>query len=149
MVVVELWITGKLFLRFLLYKVKPVYFLSFLAPPLVFAVPRVSFALFLRCLPVCHPPISHPSNPIYTVERKHTLLTRSLLNLGGIAVADKTVVGLKLLQSVVRVVDQREAGRLATTILGAETKDRDLFLAGFVELGELGAEFVLGYICDC
>ena len=30
----------------------PAYFLSFFAPPLVLAVPRNSFILFLRCLPV-------------------------------------------------------------------------------------------------
>jgi len=30
----------------------PAYFLSFFAPPLVLAVPRNSFILFLRCLPM-------------------------------------------------------------------------------------------------
>ena len=51
---------------------------------------------------------------------------------------------LKLLHRLVRVVYQREPGALATTILCPEAEDGDLVFVGFVELGELVAEFVFG-----
>jgi len=53
-------------------------------------------------------------------------------------------VGLELLHGLVGVVDESEAGGLATTVLGAETEDGDLVLVGLVELGELLAELILG-----
>jgi hypothetical protein len=74
----------------------------------------------------------------------HTLLSGRLLNLGGHANTNQTVVRLKLLHGLVGVVDEGKAGRLATTKLGAETKDGNLVLVGLVELRELGAELVLG-----
>jgi len=49
---------------------------------------------------------------------------------------------LKLLHHLVRVVDQREPGALATTILRPEAEDGDLVFAGFIELGEFSSEFV-------
>lgn len=73
-----------------------------------------------------------------------TLLSAGLLDLGGLAVADEPVVGLELLHGLVAVVDESEAGALATTVLGAETEDGNLLLVGLVELGELGAELILG-----
>ena len=76
--------------------------------------------------------------------QKHTLLSRGLLDLGGHANADKTVVGLELLHGLVGVVDEGEASGLAATELGAETEDGDLVLVGLVELGELLAELILG-----
>lgn len=50
----------------------------------------------------------------------------------------------ELLQGLSGVVDEGEAGALATTELRTETEDGDLVLGGAVEAGELLAEFVLG-----
>lgn len=75
---------------------------------------------------------------------ERTLLSAGLLDLGGLAVADEPVVGLELLHGLGAVVDEGEAGALATTVLGAETEDGDLVLLGLVELGELLAELILG-----
>lgn len=75
---------------------------------------------------------------------KRTLLARRLLDLGGGTNADQTVGGLKLLQGLGGVVDQSEAGGLATTVLGAETEDGDLVLVGLVQVGQLLAELILG-----
>ena len=41
------------------------------------------------------------------------------------------------------IVDESEAGALATTILSSEAEDRDLAFVGLVKFGELGAELVL------
>lgn len=71
-------------------------------------------------------------------------MTRRLLDLGGVTVTDKAVVGLEFLQSVVGVVDQSEAGGLSATELGAESEDRDLALVGLVELSKLRAKLILG-----
>lgn len=71
-------------------------------------------------------------------------MSGSLLDLGGHANADESVVGLELLHGLVGVVDEGEAGALATTELGAETEDRDLLLGSLVQLGELLAELILG-----
>lgn len=40
------------------------------------------------------------------------------------------------------VVDECEPRALAPTVLGSETEAGDLVFVGFVEFGELGAEFV-------
>jgi hypothetical protein len=53
-------------------------------------------------------------------------------------------VGLELLQGLGGVVDQSEAGGLATTVLRAETEHGDLVLVGLVQVGQLLAELVLG-----
>jgi hypothetical protein len=53
-------------------------------------------------------------------------------------------VGLELLQGLGGVVDQSEAGGLATTVLCAETEHGDLVLVGLVQVGQLLAELVLG-----
>jgi len=71
-------------------------------------------------------------------------LPGSLLDLAGHADTDQSVVRLELLHGLGRVVDEGEAGALATTELGAETEDGDLVLGGLVELGELLAELILG-----
>jgi len=55
-------------------------------------------------------------------------------------------VWLKLLQRLFRIVDEREASALATTILCPEAEDGDLVFLGLVEFGELDTEFVLGDI---
>lgn len=74
----------------------------------------------------------------------HTLLSAGLLNLLGQANTDQAVVGLELLHGLGGVVDKSEAGGLATTELGAQTKDGDLVLAGLVQASELLAELILG-----
>jgi len=53
-------------------------------------------------------------------------------------------VRLELLQGLVRVVDQSEAGALATTVLRAEPEDRHLVLVGLVQVGQLLTELILG-----
>ena len=53
-------------------------------------------------------------------------------------------MGLEFLHRLGRIVDEREAGTLATAELRPEAEDGDLVLAGLVEFGELGAEFVFG-----
>lgn len=73
-----------------------------------------------------------------------TLLAGGLLNLVGGTDADQTVVRLELLQGLLGVVDQSEAGALATTVLCAETEDGDLVLVGLVQVGQLLPELILG-----
>lgn len=51
---------------------------------------------------------------------------------------------LELLQGLLRVVDQSEAGALATTVLCAEPEDGDLVLVGLVQVGQLVTELLLG-----
>ena len=53
-------------------------------------------------------------------------------------------MGLELLQGLLGVVDQSEAGALATTVLRAEPENGDLVLVGLVQVGQLLAELVLG-----
>jgi hypothetical protein len=77
-------------------------------------------------------------------DDERTLLSAGLLDLGGLAVTDESVVGLELLHGLGAVVNEGEAGALATTVLGAETEDGDLVLVGLVQLGELLAELILG-----
>lgn len=51
---------------------------------------------------------------------------------------------LEFLHGLVRVVDEGEAGALATTVLRTEAEDGNLVLVGLVEVGDLLAEFILG-----
>ncbi len=51
---------------------------------------------------------------------------------------------LKLLHHLMAVIDERETGALAASVLGSEAEGGDLVFVGFVELGELLAEFVFG-----
>ncbi len=51
---------------------------------------------------------------------------------------------LKLLHHLMAVVYQSEPGRFASTVLCAEAEAGYLVFVGFVELGELLAEFVFG-----
>ena len=53
---------------------------------------------------------------------------------------------LELLHRLVRIVDQCEPSRFATSVLSSETEAGDLVFVGFVELGELLAELVFGNI---
>lgn len=123
-------------------KEKRIVYFSFLGlGPLTFAVPRRVFCRFLRCLPVVERVSGGEQQR--GVERP-TLLSAGTLGLGGEANTDESVVGLKLLHRLGRVVDEGEASGLATTELCAEAKDADLLLLGLVEAGELVAELLLG-----
>lgn len=51
---------------------------------------------------------------------------------------------LELLHNLMRIVDQCKACALASTVLGSKTEAGYLVFVGFVEFGELGAEFVFG-----
>ena len=73
-----------------------------------------------------------------------TLLPTGLLNLRSRPVPHQPIMRLEFLHHLVTVVDQGEPGRLASTVLCAETKAGHLILVGFVELGEFLAEFVFG-----
>lgn len=70
-------------------------------------------------------------------------LAGSSLWLGGKTEADESVLGLEL-ESILAVVDQGEAGRAATTKVGAEAEDDDLVLGGLVHRAELVSQLVLG-----
>lgn len=122
-------------------KEKRIVYFSFLGlGPLTFAVPRRVFCLFLRCLPV----VQRVSDVTERRRERPTLLSAGTLGLGGEANTDESVVGLKLLHRLGRVVDEGEASGLATTELCSEAKDADLLLLGLVETGELVAELLLG-----
>jgi hypothetical protein len=71
-------------------------------------------------------------------------LSAGALDLGSKANADKSVVGLELLHGLGGVVDESEAGGLATTELGAEAENGDLLLVGLVEASKLLTEVLLG-----
>lgn len=75
---------------------------------------------------------------------RHTLLPAGTLGLGGKANTAETVEGLELLHRLGRVVDEGEAGGLATTELGAQTEDGDLVLLSLVQATDLLAELLLG-----
>lgn len=95
----------------------------------------------------CQPPFLTPSSTMCpSNHEKHTLLSAGLLDLLSGTDTDETEVRLELLQGLSGVVDQSEAGALATTELRAETEDGDLILVGLVEASELLTEFVLGDI---
>lgn len=81
-----------------------------------------------------------------TVLALLALLPGGLLDLGGVADAHQSVVGLELLHGLDRVVDEGEAGRLAATVLGAHAEDVDLVLVRLVHFGQLAAEVVLADI---
>ena len=51
---------------------------------------------------------------------------------------------LKFLHHLMAIIDERETGAFAASVLGSEAEGRDLVFVGFVELGELLAEFVFG-----
>lgn len=73
-----------------------------------------------------------------------TLLSGSTLGLGGKTDTDQSVVGLELLHGLGGVVDEGEAGGLATTELGSQTEDGDLVLLGLVQAAQLLPELLLG-----
>lgn len=85
-----------------------------------------------------------PTQPIKTGGNKRTLLSAGFLNLGSGANTDETVERLELLQGLTGVVNESEAGALATTVLSAEAEDGDLVLVDLVEGRELVAELILG-----
>ena len=71
------------------------------------------------------------------------MLSAGFLDLGGNTDADQSVVWLKLLQCLWRIVYESETGCLSTTELSSQAENIDLVLVGLVEFGELGTEFVL------
>lgn len=73
-----------------------------------------------------------------------SLLSGGLLDLGGQAVSDQSVGRLELLGIGNGLVDQTEAGGLATTELSSEAKDGDSVLLNLVDLRQLLTELVLG-----
>jgi hypothetical protein len=75
---------------------------------------------------------------------RRTLLPAGLLDLGGHAVSYQPVVGLELLHGLGGVVDEGEAGALATTEVCLEAEDGDVLLLSLVELTELATELILG-----
>jgi hypothetical protein len=75
---------------------------------------------------------------------RRTLLPAGLLDLGRHAVPHKPVMGFKLLHGLGAVVDEREAGALASTKVCLVAKNRDIVLLGLVKLAELATEFILG-----
>lgn len=131
-----------------------VYFFLSLEAPLVLAVPRNSLERFFLCLPNHESIISYVVHVTRHVKKDGlnpphmqgalTLLSRGLLDLVGLSVADESVVWLELLHGLGGIVEEGEAGALAATVLGAETEDGDLVLGDLVERGELLAELILG-----
>lgn len=55
-------------------------------------------------------------------------------------------MGLELLHGLGGVVDESKASGLATTELGAQTKDGDLVLASLVQASELLPQLILGNV---
>lgn len=55
-------------------------------------------------------------------------------------------MGFEFLHGLGAVVDEREAGALAATIMRLEAEDRHVFLLSLVQLAELAAELVLGNV---
>lgn len=68
------------------------------------------------------------------------------LDLRGLSVPNESVPGLKALHRLRRIVDEREACALATTILCPEAEARDFVFGGFVEFAELLAQFVFAHV---
>lgn len=85
-------------------------------------------------------------DPPHMQGAKLTLLSRGLLDLVGLSVADEAVVWLELLHGLGGVVEEGESGALAATVLCPEAEDGHLVLGGLVELGELLAELILGNV---
>lgn len=83
-------------------------------------------------------------NPPHMQGAKLTLLSRGLLDLVGLSVADEAVVWLEFLHGLGGVVEEGKSGALAATVLCPEAEDGHLVLGGLVELGELLAELILG-----
>ncbi len=75
-----------------------------------------------------------------------TLLPARLLDLCRLSIPHQPIMWFKLLHRLIRIVDEREACGLASTVLGAETEDRNGVFVGFVEFGEFGPELVFGDI---
>ena len=141
------------------------FFLSFFPAPFVFAVPRTVFALFLRCFPI-HTWLASRDTlsakcpyarnvhifaflDVTTLISSResgglTLLPTRLLYLLRRPISHQPIMRLKFLHRLMGVVYQCKARRLATTVLCAETEAGDLVFVGFVEFGELGAEFIFG-----
>jgi len=103
----------------------------------------------MHCQP-CPSPITTSSTIRNTGPLSHvalgvrTLLPARLLDLGGLSVSYEPVVRLELLHCLGRIVNERETGALAATVLSPEAEAGDLVLVRLVEFAELGAELILG-----
>ena len=73
-----------------------------------------------------------------------TLLSARLLNLRSSPIPHQPIMRLKLLHHLMAIIDERETGALAASVLGSEAEAGDLVFVGFVELGKLLTEFVFG-----
>lgn len=73
-----------------------------------------------------------------------TLLSARLINLRSGPIPHQPIMRLKLLHHLMTIIDERETGALATSILRSEAEAGDLVFVDLVELGEFGAEFVFG-----
>jgi hypothetical protein len=100
---------------------------------------RLFLLLRLGTLDLCR-----TSEGLLSVLALLALLSGSTLGLGGEANAHQSVLRLELLHGLGGVIDESEAGGLATTELGSETEDGDLVLLGLVERTELLTELLLG-----
>ena len=74
------------------------------------------------------------------------LLSAGLFDLGGLAHSDQSVVGFEFLKSLDTVVDEGETGGFAAAVVCAQTEDVDLVFVGFVHLGQLSPQVVLGHV---
>jgi len=100
---------------------------------------RLFVLLLRRTLDLCC-----TSESLLSVLALLALLSAGLVDLCGHSNTNQSVVGLKLLQRLWRIVHERESGRLSTTILRLQTENVDLVLVGLVHFGELASEFILG-----
>ena len=71
-----------------------------------------------------------------------TLLPTRLLHLRRGPVPHQSIPRLKFLHYLMAVVNERKSRTLPTTVLRPEPETRHLVFIGFVEFGELLAEFV-------
>ena len=73
-----------------------------------------------------------------------TLLSARLVNLRGSPIPHQPIMRLKLLHHLMAIIDKREPSALPPSILCSEAEAGHLIFVCFVQLGELGTEFVFG-----
>ena len=103
---------------------------------------------FSACL-IAHTEVSI-IQPTYYISTSHqnilTLLPTRPLPLRRLSVAHESELRLKLLHRLRGVVDEREAGALAASILCPEAEAGDLVFGGFVEFAEFLAQLVFAHV---
>lgn len=114
---------------------------------LAFLVPRTFLALFFLsflCFLVVASLVASPDCK-FDEERDGSMMMSHGSKVAQQAYPDKTVLGLELLGDSEVVVDETEAGALATTELRLETEEEDgLRVLHLVHLGDLLLELSLG-----